>query len=53
MAILTGGLLGKSRKAIGDLVTYVSGGQQIARMKASNYKDANTDEQKLQRNAFV
>jgi len=53
MAILTGGLLGKSRKAIGDLVTYVSGGQQIARMKASNYKDAKTDNQKLQRNAFV
>ncbi|NOZ36006.1 MAG: hypothetical protein GXO80_12000 [Chlorobi bacterium] len=53
MAILTGGLLGKSRKAIGDLVTYVSGGQQIARMKASSYKDANSDDQKLQRNAFV
>jgi hypothetical protein len=33
MSILKGGLLGKSRKAIGDIVTYVAGGQQIARMK--------------------
>lgn len=53
MAILFNGLLGSSIKSIGNLVTYKSGGQQIARTKAASYKDANTDNQKLQRNAFA
>jgi hypothetical protein len=52
MAILTNGLLGKSSKTIGNIVTYTSGGQQIARTKPSHYSDANTDNQKLQRTAF-
>ncbi len=52
MAILKNGLLGNSKKAIGNIVTYVSGGQQIARTKPAHYNDANTENQQLQRGAF-
>jgi len=53
MAILKNGLLGNSKKAIGNLVTYVSKGQQIARTKAANFKDAKTEEQIVTRNKLT
>jgi hypothetical protein len=53
MAILTNGLLGNSSKTIGNIVTYTSGGQQIARTKPSHYSDAKTENQQLQRVAFA
>jgi len=53
MAILQNGLLGFSKKTIGNIVTYKYGGQQIARTKPSSYKDAKTESQQLQRNAFA
>lgn len=52
MAILTGGLLGYSKKAIGSIVTYTLNGAQIARTKPSSYKDAKSDTQKEQRSAM-
>lgn len=52
MAIIKNGLLGNSRKSIGNIVTYRSGGQDVARAKPSSYKDANSEAQQLQRATF-
>lgn len=52
MAIIKNGLIGTSRKSIGSIVTYNLNGQNVARTKASSFKDANSADQKLQRGAF-
>lgn len=49
MAKLYQGLLGKSRNKIGEIVTYVSKGQQIARAKAANVSNPRTSAQMTQR----
>lgn len=53
MAILSNGLLGNSRKSIANVVTYTLNGQNVARTKATNFKDANTVLQQKQRTAFA
>lgn len=49
MAILTGGLLGRSRNRIGSLVTYVRDAQQVARSLAANVSNPRTTSQMAQR----
>lgn len=49
MAKLINGLLGNSRNKVGNLVTYVSKGQQIARSKAANIANPRTEAQMEQR----
>ena len=49
MAILTGGLLGKSRNKVGSLVTYVLGIKQVARSLAANISNPRTEAQMAQR----
>lgn len=49
MAKLINGLLGNSRNKVGNLVTYVSKGQQIARSKAANISNPRTASQMSQR----
>ncbi len=53
MAILKNGLIGTSKKSIGNIVTYVLNGQQVARTKPATFKDANTVLQKEQRTSFI
>lgn len=49
MAILTGGLLGKSRNRVGALVTYVRDAQQVARSLAAQVTNPRTQAQMTQR----
>lgn len=49
MAKLYQGLLGRSRNKIGEIVTYVSKGQQIARAKAASVGNPRTSAQMTQR----
>lgn len=49
MAKLINGLLGNSRNKVGNIVTYVSKGQQIARAKAANIANPRTASQMGQR----
>lgn len=49
MAKLYNGLLGNSKNKIGNLVTYVAKGQQIARAKAANIANPRTEAQMRQR----
>lgn len=49
MAKLINGLLGNSKNKVGNLVTYVAKGQQLARTKAANIANPRTELQMTQR----
>jgi hypothetical protein len=52
MAVFKNGVLGSYRNGIGNIVTYRSGGQDIARTKPASFKDANSEAQQEQRSIF-
>ena len=52
MAIISNGIMGDTRKSVGNFVTYISGGQNIIRKKASSVNNPNTLAQQKQREAF-
>ena len=49
MAVLSGGLLGSSRKKVGSIVTYRLKGQDVARSKAASISNPRTRAQMVQR----
>lgn len=53
MGIVTGGILGKFKGKVGNIVGAVTGGQNIVKAMPASYNDKNSAEQQAQRSAFA